>query len=113
MAASPVGESCVAAGLTEQLPITTQATTSRVVISNDAVRVVVFAMDAGQELTEHAAPRPVVVQMLQGSMTFTVSGTTSQLAAGDVVYLAPDARHALVATTPARFALTLLMTPSA
>lgn len=109
MARSGVGESLVVADLAAQLPIAAQATTSRVVVNNDAVRVVVFAMDADQELTEHAAPRPVVVQVLAGSLTFRVAGATSELGPGDVVYLAPDERHSLVATSPSRFALVMLM----
>lgn len=109
MPRTPLSQSRLLAGLVEQLPIPVEATTSRVVVSNDAVRVVLFAMDAGQELTEHAAPRPVVVQVLDGSLRFAVAGETKQLSAGDVVYLAPDARHCLVATSPARFALVMVM----
>jgi quercetin dioxygenase-like cupin family protein len=91
------------------LPISTDATTSRTVVSNDAVRVVAFAMDTGQELTDHSAPRPVVVQVVEGSLAFTVAGETQDLTAGDVVYLAPDARHAVRATRPCRFVLVMAM----
>ncbi len=91
------------------LPITAEATTSRTVVSNDAARVVSFAMDAGQELTDHSAPRPAVVLVIEGSLAFTVAGQRHELAAGDVVYLAPNERHAVVAMTPCRFVLMLVM----
>jgi quercetin dioxygenase-like cupin family protein len=102
-------QSQVVAHLHVDLPISTEATTSRTVVSNDAVRVVAFAMDRGQELTDHSAPRPVVVQVVEGDLTFTVAGASHALTAGDVVYLAPGARHAVLALTPCRFVLVMSM----
>ena len=110
MARTDVTASQLVTGLSADLPIPRQATTSRVVVNNDAVRVIEFAMDTDQELTDHSAPRPVVVQMLAGSLEFRVLGTTSTLAPGDVVYLAPNDRHSLIATQPSRFALVMIMT---
>lgn len=108
MSKTPVDESEVIRGLLAQMPIPTDATTSRTVVSNDAVRVVAFAMDAGQELTDHSAPRPVVVHVVAGDMSFTAAGETNQLSGGDVVYLAPNERHALQAVTACRFLLVMV-----
>jgi len=108
MTKSAITETVVVPKLYADLPIPTQATTSRTVVSNDAARVVSFAMDAGQELTDHSAPRPAVVQMLEGEISFTTAGEQHELSAGDVVYLAPNERHALVARTPCRFVLVLV-----
>lgn len=108
MSAAPLTESAVATGLLSELPVPAQATTSRVVINNEALRVVVFAMDTGQELTEHASPRAVTVHVLDGEMRFSVGGTPHDLTAGDVVYLAPEERHALVAQSPCRFCLVMV-----
>ncbi len=102
-------ESLVIAGLHANLPISAEATTSRSVVSNDAVRVVAFAMDRGQELTDHSAPRPVVVQVVEGDLAFTVAGERYELTTGDVVYLAPSAHHAVMALTPCRFVLVMSM----
>lgn len=110
MARTEVTQSAVLSGLFGQLPIPSEATTSRTVVSNSAVRVVLFAMDTGQELTDHSAPRPVVVQVLEGSLDFHVMGASHALGVGDVVYLAPDERHSLRATNPSRFVLFMDMT---
>ena len=40
-------------------------------------------------LTEHTSPRAVVVQLLEGRMSFTVGDDEVTLAPADVVYLAP------------------------
>lgn len=110
MTTTAITESLVSADLATALPISTSATTSRVVVNNALLRVVAFAMDAGQELTDHSSPRAVVVQMVEGTLRFTVDGDEQRLTGGDVVYLAPDARHALVAETPCRFVLVLVVT---
>jgi len=109
MTKTAVDDSLVVERLVAELPISAEATTSRTVVSNDAARVVCFSMDAGQELTDHSAPRPAVVHVLEGELAFSVAGQRHELAAGDVVYLAPNERHAVVAQTPCRFLLVLVM----
>ena len=56
MPATAVSESLFRLGLNEVLPISEEATTSRVVVNNDVLRTVIFTFDAGQMLTEHASP---------------------------------------------------------
>jgi quercetin dioxygenase-like cupin family protein len=101
-------ESQVITGVHADLPIPRQATTSRALLHNDVVRVVVFAFDTGEQLSEHTAAKPVVVQLLEGRMRFHLDGVDHQLAAGDVVYLAPGAPHALEALEPSRLSLVLI-----
>jgi quercetin dioxygenase-like cupin family protein len=105
---TPVEESVVVADLATELPVTPSATTSRVVIANDVVRVVAFAFDAGEELTEHTSTMPVVVQVLRGRLRFGVAGQQHELAAGDAVYLAPDEPHSLEALEPALVSLVMV-----
>lgn len=47
MARTPDDRSIVVAGLADELPVTTSATTSRSLVDNGRVRVVAFAFDAG------------------------------------------------------------------
>ncbi|MDO5726442.1 MAG: cupin domain-containing protein [Bowdeniella nasicola] len=108
MASTPLDQSVAVCELLADLPITKAATTSRVVVNNPLIRVVCFAMDAGQVLTEHAAARAVVVQLLSGTMTFTVAGTDHLLQPGDVIYLAPNERHAVVANEACHMSLVLI-----
>lgn len=108
MAGTPVNESKVVTDLLQDLPITREATTSRVVVNNDVLRHVVFAFDAGQILTEHTSPRAVVVTLLTGKMDFEVGGESNILGPGDVIYLAPGAPHAVTALEPSHMALTMV-----
>ncbi|SHI33856.1 Cupin domain-containing protein [Actinomyces denticolens] len=108
MPTTPVTESLFRLGLNEALPVSEEATTSRVVVNNDVLRTVIFTFDAGQLLTEHASPKAVVVTLLEGEMDFSIGGRTERLAAGDVVYLAPGDRHALTAITACRMQLIMV-----
>ena len=103
-----VSESLFRLGLNEALPISEEATTSRVVVNNDVLRTVIFTFDAGQMLTEHASTKAVVVTLLEGEMDFSIKERKERMKAGDVIYLAPNDRHALVAVTPCRMQLVMV-----
>jgi quercetin dioxygenase-like cupin family protein len=109
---TPVDESVVVADLATELPITPSATTSRVVVANDAMRVVVFAFDAGEQLTEHTSTKAVAVQVLRGALRFEVAGASHDLVAGDLVYLAPNERHALEAVEASLVSLVMVEPPA-
>jgi quercetin dioxygenase-like cupin family protein len=108
MARTPGDRSLVVSGLAEALPVTASATTSRSVVDNDHVRVIVFAFDTGEQLTEHTAAMPVVVQLITGAMRFEVAGEAHHLAAGDCVYLAAKEPHSLEALEPSLMSLVMI-----
>lgn len=108
MPSTAVTQTIARTGLTQALPISEEATTSRVVVNNPLLRQVLFSFDAGQVLTEHASPRAVIVQMISGRIDFEIEGEHHDMGAGDVVYLAPNQRHALRAVEPSYMALTLI-----
>ena len=105
---SPVSESSAHVDLTDALPVVAESTTSRVLVTNDVMRIVQFTFDAGEMLTEHTSPRAVAVQLVSGRMRFTVDGTEHVMTDGDLIYLAPDASHALVAETECRMTLVMV-----
>lgn len=107
-----LSQSTVALNLNQELPVVTESTTSRVVVHNPLLRVVVFTFDAGQLLTEHASPRAVVVTLLDGEMDFSVAGQNHRMTSGDVIFLAPGESHALTAVTQCRMQL-VMVDPSA
>ncbi|MEX2549873.1 MAG: cupin domain-containing protein [Nitriliruptoraceae bacterium] len=108
MATTPSTDPVIVSGLIEDLPISTAATTSRSLVDNDRVRVVAFTFDTGEELTEHTAAMPVVVQLISGAMRFTVAGGTHHLTPGDCLYLPPREPHSLEALEPCRLSLVML-----
>jgi quercetin dioxygenase-like cupin family protein len=107
---TPLSESVVTTGLLDAMPVSESSITSRVVVNNPLLRVVLFAFDAGEMLTEHSSSRAVVVQLLDGRMDFTLGDTTSTMLPGDVIYMEPGARHALVALEPSHLSLVMVDT---
>jgi len=105
---TPVAEPSFHGNIAAEVPVVTESTTSRVVLDNRLLRVVEFTFDAGELLTEHSSPRAVVVQLLEGEMSFSLEGQERTLHPADVVYLAPGAKHALVAKTACRMSLVMV-----
>jgi quercetin dioxygenase-like cupin family protein len=113
VARTPADQVIVSADLIAELPVAPRATTSRVVVDTDAVRVVLFAFDTGEELTDHTAAMPVVVTLLDGAIRFRVGDQDHDLAPGDVVYLPAHETHALEAREPSRLSLVMVRSPAA
>lgn len=111
MSKIPVTKSSAFLGLIEELPVSTDAITSRTVFTNSLINQVLFSFDKGQGLSEHASPKTVVVQVLTGQLAFEVGGERHIMNPGDVVYLAPNDPHALEALEPTHLALTMITTP--
>jgi quercetin dioxygenase-like cupin family protein len=94
--------------LADEVAIQPGAVVSKVVHRDDLANVTVFGFDAGQELTEHRAARPAIVQVISGRVRFTVDGDELEAGPGSWLHMAAEAPHALVATEPTVMLLTLL-----
>jgi quercetin dioxygenase-like cupin family protein len=88
--------------------VATDATVSRTVLTAEGARLVLFAFDTGQELTEHTAAVPVLLQVLDGALLVTASGREVTLRPGGVVHLPTRLPHAVRALEPTRLLLTML-----
>ena len=84
------------------------ATVSRTALTAEGVRVVLFAFDAGQVLTEHTAAMPVLLQVLDGRLRITGDGETVELTPGGLIHLDTRVPHTVVAVEPSRLMLTML-----
>ncbi|QQS24553.1 MAG: cupin domain-containing protein [Actinomycetota bacterium] len=84
------------------------STLSRVVLQAPGARVVLFAFDAGQELTEHTASVPVLLQVLSGELEVSAGGETFDLRPGGLAHLEGKLAHSVVAREPTVLQLTML-----
>jgi quercetin dioxygenase-like cupin family protein len=109
MAASLYSPDAIAvANLAELIPLTADATVTKTLYDSPTARLVLFAMDAGQRLTDHSAAKPALVQVLEGGIEFEVGGQTHKLGPSGWVAMPAGEVHAVLATQPSRFLLTLL-----
>jgi quercetin dioxygenase-like cupin family protein len=94
--------------IADLVQVAPDSTVSRTVLTAEGARIVLFAFDAGQELTEHTAAVPVLLQALDGSFDITADGRTVRLEPGTVIHLGTRTPHEVVARQPSRLMLTML-----
>ena len=109
MAASLFSADAIAVGnLTDLITPAADATVTKTLYDSPSARLVLFAMDAGQRLTDHSSAKPALVQVLDGSIEFEVGGQTHELGPSGWVAMPAGDVDAVLATQPSRFLLTLL-----
>jgi quercetin dioxygenase-like cupin family protein len=93
--------------LLAEVEIPQNGTLSRVMFNADGLRVVLFAFDTGEQLTDHAATVPAVVQVIKGRLEMTLGEETAEIDSGSWVHMDAHLVHALVALEPSVVILTL------
>lgn len=88
-------------------PIVPGATVSKPLLNQPEGKVVVFAMDAGQEMSEHRAPFVAAVHVLDGRLRFGVGEKEKVMGPSEWLLMPANAPHRLAALEPTRFVLTL------
>ena len=96
--------------LSEHAQVSSAGIVSRTVLQTPELRIVLFAFDAGQELTSHTSRRRAVVQVLTGACDFFHAGAWHRLESGTLLHLPPSHPHAVRA---AHGAFTMLLTLAA
>ncbi len=94
--------------VTFDLEIPDEGILSKVLYKDDKVRLVGFAFDSGQELTEHTASKPIIVQVVTGRVEFVVGDEVTEMDPAAWTYLEPSVSHSVRALEPSRLLLTLL-----
>ena len=94
--------------LAPQIDIQAGSTVSKTVLKAEGLRIVLFAFDAGEVLSEHTAAMPVVLQVIEGRLSVTAAGRTVELVPGGVVHLATREPHSVEALEPTKMALLML-----
>ena len=84
---------------------------SQTISKADGVELVLFAMAAGEQLSEHTSARPAIVHVLSGEGELVVAGDAHPLKPGAWLRMAPRTAHAITASRPLAFALYMLPSP--
>ena len=92
----------------QEVDIPEEGTLTRVLYSDEQIRVVVFAFDEGQELTDHTAAVPALVQVVSGRIRLDLDGDPVELEPGSWVRMEANLTHAVLALEPSVMLLTLL-----
>ncbi len=87
--------------------LTHAATTT--LVKTDRLEIIRYVVPAGKEWHGHQVPGEITVQCLEGRVAFTADGTTHQLAAGQMLYLAGHEPHSLRGIENASVLVTILL----
>jgi len=95
--------------LDQEMPISKDANTSRPLLDlPGSTKLVLFAMDQGQEISAHSAPFPAFVLLLAGSIEVMVDGEYQVLTPGAQCALPKGLPHGVKALAPSHWMLTML-----
>jgi hybrid cluster-associated redox disulfide protein len=81
---------------------------SRTVYRDDHLKAILFAFAPGQELSEHTASVPAIIQIIEGDCDLTVGPDKYTVSAGAWVRMEPNLPHSLYAKTPMKMLLLML-----
>lgn len=81
---------------------------SRTLYSDDHVKVVLFAFAVGQELSEHTASTPAIIQIVKGEADLRLGNDAIDARAGMWVHMPAQLPHSLRARTSMIMLLVLL-----
>lgn len=94
--------------LVAEVEIPVNGTLSRVLYRDEHIRLVVFAFDEGQELTDHTARHAAIVQVVTGRIELVLDSRPVVLERRGWVHMPPQLPHAVRALEPTVMVLTLL-----
>lgn len=86
-------------------------TLSRVLAKHGSVRLVAFAFDRDEELTEHTASVPAILQVISGRLRIGVANETYEMAPGAWLVMDAGVEHSVKALEPSRLLLTMIRCP--
>lgn len=90
------------------LEVPEDGTLSKVIYKDEQIRVVAFAFDEGQELTEHTASVPAIVEVVSGHIRLSLGSRIVDARPGSWTHLPARLPHGVVAMAPSVMLLTLI-----
>jgi quercetin dioxygenase-like cupin family protein len=79
----------------------------RTLAKSGRMRITLVALNGGIEVGTHHAESPMTIQLLEGSLAFTVAGREHELKAGQLLFFGPGEAHDIRALEESALLLTL------
>jgi quercetin dioxygenase-like cupin family protein len=98
--------------LSDPSQIPAEGILSKTLLDTPSMKLVLFHFAKGEELSEHTASMPAVIQLLAGEMRLTLGEDTHDIEPGAFIYMPAHLQHAVYATTPIILLLQLLKASS-
>lgn len=106
----PRGDAPLVVDLDALQQVAEQGIVSRVLVENEHHKIVHFTFAPGQELSEHTASVPAVIQILDGEGAVRLGGEDHRAHRGMLFYMTAGLRHAIHADGTLTMLLTMFRT---
>lgn len=94
------------AGTIDSIP--SESIVSRTVYRDEQLKAIVFAFAPGQELSEHTASVPAIIQILEGECELSIGSDQYSVKNGAWARMPANMPHSVVATTAVKMLLIML-----
>lgn len=84
------------------------AVVSRALVNKPAGTLTLFAFDAGEGLSEHAAPYDALVHVIEGEAQIHIASQAHIVRAGHIILLPANVPHTVRADVPFKMLLTMI-----
>jgi quercetin dioxygenase-like cupin family protein len=81
---------------------------SKPISTNNYLRATLFALSAGQEMSEHTTTMEALLQILEGEADLTLGDDPHRAGPGAWIRMSPNLRHSITAVTPLKMLLVVL-----
>ena len=81
---------------------------SREILKGSTGKVVLFAFDEGEALSEHTSPFNALVQIVEGEAEITIAGQPHRVTTGELILMPAQQPHALTAVQRFKMILTMI-----
>lgn len=97
------------ASLSTQIPeIPPDSILSRTFFQDDQIKAILFGFATGQELSEHTASVPAIIQILEGHARLTLGKDEMDAEPGTWVHMPANLAHSIYAITPVKMLLLMM-----
>lgn len=95
--------------INQELPqIQPDSIVSRTIHNDEHVKVTLFGFAPGQELSEHSASNPAILEIIEGEAEITLGTELHSAEAGTMIFMPARLEHSLIAETEVAMLLYLL-----
>ena len=81
---------------------------TRALFNDDYIKVIVFGFAGGQELSEHTASMPAILQIISGAATVTLGDDSIETQPGTWIHMPANLKHSVVTSAATVMLLVLL-----
>jgi quercetin dioxygenase-like cupin family protein len=86
--------------LRREVQIPEKGIVSRILQNDEKLKVVLYGLAAGHEMSLHAAAVPAILYFVEGEATLTLGDERLAVHTGAFTHMPPHLKHAIVANTP-------------